>query len=137
MESLEYTNKKNVLVILDIIRIINLLNITMIIGLIMDCLISNKYVVFIAVIILSTLLAYFSQIFFIKHYKTDAPLFKSKLSIAFSVIVNIFVLSYFFLIKQYILAMIFISFMVAYFIILKIIQKKKLKKNKKIKWEVV
>jgi hypothetical protein len=134
MKKINLVAKNSNLIIIDSIRIINLFNINMLVGLVIAQFVKNKYVILMAVLIFATLITYLSQIMFIKHYKQDVPLFKSKISIILSISINIFVLSYFLIIGEYIMAIIMVLFMVIYSFILKLIKVTKMKKGTILKW---
>lgn len=110
--------------------IINLMNLTMVFSLILLNFINNKYLLFILIMVFGTLAAQLKEKIFIKCLKKESPLFKSKFSKILIMAINVITLIYFFLVKEYTIAIMFVTYMVLHVCIIRFINLKNKIKTK-------
>ncbi|AGF55452.1 lysylphosphatidylglycerol synthetase-like protein (DUF2156 family) [Clostridium saccharoperbutylacetonicum] len=106
--------------LLELIRGINILNLTLILSMILSIMKINKYIVFVVVMLISTSLMKLTQKIIDKQLNGDKSIFQSKFFVFVSFIFNISFLVYFIYIKEYIMITLFSVLFIGSFILKKL-----------------
>lgn len=115
---MDNVNKKFIILI-NLIESINILNIALLIGMFLARLSINRYISLLLILVSCSILAYVSQKILIKKLGASYSLYKSKIFSIFAIILNIFMLAYYAVMKEYIIICIIVLFMVIYMLLLK------------------
>ncbi|OOM80593.1 hypothetical protein CLPUN_12590 [Clostridium puniceum] len=116
-------NKKFVILV-DLIRNINILNITLILTIGLSFLKINKYIIFILVMLIAVVLAEITQKTIVKYLGDNKSILQSKVFIFFTVFLNLAFLVYYFLKKDYEMVILLITFFCGYALWRKLMNRK-------------
>lgn len=100
--------------ILDISRIVNIINVTLLLSIILLYFRVNKYISITIILIASVILSLISQKWFVERFGDRNLIIKSKIYIMVTVILNIIILTYYVVVKEYILVGIIVIFYIIY-----------------------
>lgn len=95
------TISKKIVILVELIKNINILNISIIISIVLSFFKINRYITFIFVMILGVALTTITQKIIIKYLGDNKSIFQSKFFIIFAIFLNIAFLLYYFFSKDY------------------------------------
>lgn len=117
-------NNKKFIILVELIKEINILNLTLIMATILSFFEINKYSTFIIVMLIAVILSNKIQKLIIKYVGENKSIFQSKFYVIFAVILNVSFLVYYFFEKEYGLLVLLIVFLSGYSLWMKVINKK-------------
>ncbi len=106
-------------IILDLVRIVNVLNLTLISGLFLFNTSINIYVSIVLVLVFCAILSNASRRIIQKKLNTESLISDGFVFSILSSVINILMLIYFLYVKDYINAAIFVSFFIVYYLIMR------------------
>lgn len=112
-------DRKSYILVLDLIRLINVISLSLLLGLWIAFWGVNAYISLMVVLLMSILLSNVSQKLFVKKFGTRYSISGSKIFFAVSIIINVIVLVYYLMIREYALTALIIAFYMIYHVIRK------------------
>lgn len=123
---------KKKIVMLDLIRIINVLNISLLIGIFLSRLGINRYVVFVLMLLGCAILSHCTQKTFVKRYGSENTVSGNIIFIIISICINILLIIYYILEMEYMLVTLLLIFFLCQFFF----SKRKAQQRKQLKWRI-
>lgn len=123
---------RKTIIMLDLIRIINILNISLLLGIFLSWLGINRYLVFIVMLFCCALLSYFTQKSFTSKYGLYNSLAGSTVFVIVIILTNVCLLAYYIFQKEYVFVSLFLVFFFCYSFFLK----KRAAKRKQWQWRI-
>jgi len=108
----------------ELVKGINILNLTLILAMILSFFKVDKYISFIIVMFLAMILNNKTQKIIRKYLGDDKSIFQSKFFVIFAIILNVAFLVYFFIEKEYGLLVLLIVFLIGYSLWTKVMNRK-------------
>lgn len=108
-------NKKFVILI-ELIKNINILNLTLILTIVLSSFKINKYIIFIIVMLITLMMTNITQKIIIRYLGNNRLIFQSKSFSVFVIFLNILFLAYCYFFKEYGMIILLIIFFICHFI---------------------